>query len=94
MAERRSRRLCRGTIESITVPPVTGAPSFSAMVTVSAEDDAALRIRLVWLGQRRVAGISAGTELDFEGMMSTVDGMATVYNPRYEIVCRQERNDD
>ncbi|WP_051441571.1 hypothetical protein [Arthrobacter sp. H14] len=49
------------------------------------------RIRLIWIGQRQIAGISAGTDLEFEGMVSLVDGIPTIYNPRYEINCRQER---
>ncbi|GAB3524916.1 hypothetical protein GCM10027402_21080 [Arthrobacter monumenti] len=49
------------------------------------------RIRLIWIGQRQIAGIAAGTDLEFEGMVSLVDGTPTIYNPRYEIICRQER---
>lgn len=49
------------------------------------------RIRLIWIGQRQIAGIAAGTALEFEGMVSVVDGAPTIYNPRYEIIRRQER---
>lgn len=94
LAERRSRQISRGTIASITVPPTTAAPSFSAMVSAPSAAGTVRRVQLIWLGQRRVAGISAGTELKFEGMVSSVDGMDTIYNPRYEIVCRQESNDE
>lgn len=48
------------------------------------------RVRLVWLGQRQVKGINAGTQLRFEGMVSRVDGLPTIYNPRYEIISQQE----
>jgi hypothetical protein len=48
------------------------------------------RVRLVWLGQRQVKGIKAGTQLRFEGMVSRVDGLPTIYNPRYEIISQQE----
>lgn len=48
------------------------------------------RIRLIWIGQRQIAGIAAGTDLEFEGMVSLVDGIPTIYNPRYEIISRQE----
>ncbi|MFI5085308.1 MAG: hypothetical protein ACHP7K_05205 [Actinomycetales bacterium] len=48
------------------------------------------RIRLVWLGRRRVPGIEAGTAVRFEGMVSMRDGLPTMYNPRYEIIGKQE----
>ncbi len=82
----RFRAKYRGTINSITVPPAAAAPSFSAVVLAPPE-----RIRLIWIGQRRIAGIAAGTALEFEGMVSLVDGASTIYNPRYEIIRPQER---
>ncbi|HEV7166606.1 MAG TPA: hypothetical protein VGN49_01410 [Micrococcaceae bacterium] len=48
------------------------------------------RVRLIWLGRRRVPGISAGTQLRFEGMVAVRDGLPTIYNPRYEIIGKQE----
>lgn len=48
------------------------------------------RVRLVWLGQRTVPGIEAGTELRFEGMVARREGMPTVFNPRYEIIGKAE----
>lgn len=86
-----------GYVESVTLVPVTEPPRFTAMV----EDmgDAyrepgsrapRSRVRLVWVGQRRVPGVDAGTRLAFEGMVSMVAGYPTVYNPRYEIIGRPE----
>jgi len=48
------------------------------------------RVRLIWMGRRRVPGISAGTQLRFEGMVAVRDGLPTIFNPRYEIIGRQE----
>ncbi|MET3142231.1 MULTISPECIES: hypothetical protein [unclassified Arthrobacter] len=48
------------------------------------------RLRVVWLGRRRVPGIAAGTELRLEGMLSQSHGLPTMFNPRYEILSRQE----
>lgn len=48
------------------------------------------RVRLIWLGRRRVPGISAGTQLRFEGMVAVRDGLPTIFNPRYEIIGKQE----
>jgi hypothetical protein len=48
------------------------------------------RLRVVWLGRRRVPGIEAGSELRLEGMLTLRDGLPTMFNPRYEILSRQE----
>lgn len=48
------------------------------------------RLRVVWLGRRRIPGIDAGTELRLQGMVTVRDGLPTMFNPRYEIVARQE----
>ncbi|MBP3036780.1 OB-fold nucleic acid binding domain-containing protein [Arthrobacter sp. zg-ZUI100] len=93
----RGRVYSGGYVQSITVVPATEPPRFTAMV----EDPGAAyrdplsrkpvaRVRLVWVGQRRVPGVEAGTRLAFEGMVSTVDSYPTIYNPRYEIIGRPE----
>lgn len=48
------------------------------------------RLRVVWLGRRRVPGIEAGAELRLEGRLSRSQGLPTMFNPRYEILSRQE----
>ncbi|MDR7083901.1 hypothetical protein J2X01_003201 [Arthrobacter ginsengisoli] len=48
------------------------------------------RLRVVWLGRRRVPGIDAGTELRLQGMVTVRDGLPTMFNPRYEILSHQE----
>jgi hypothetical protein len=48
------------------------------------------RLRVVWLGRRRVPGIDAGIEVRLEGMVTQSQGMPTMFNPRYEILSRQE----
>lgn len=48
------------------------------------------RLRVTWLGRRRVPGIVAGVELRLEGMLTLRDGQPTMFNPRYEILSRQE----
>ncbi|MGO1885375.1 MAG: hypothetical protein ACTH3G_08450 [Citricoccus sp.] len=44
------------------------------------------RIRLVWIGQRRVPGITAGRWLRIEGFLSVHQDLPTVFNPRYELL--------
>jgi hypothetical protein len=48
------------------------------------------RLRVVRLGRRRIPGVDAGTELRLEGMVTMRDGLPTIFNPRYEILSRQE----
>jgi len=48
------------------------------------------RLRVVWLGRRRIPGIDAGTELRLQGMVTVRDGLPTMFNPRYAILSRQE----
>ncbi|MEO9248913.1 hypothetical protein ABDK96_14610 [Citricoccus nitrophenolicus] len=44
------------------------------------------RIRLVWIGQRRVPGITAGRWLRVEGFLSVHQDLPTIFNPRYELL--------
>ena len=48
------------------------------------------RLRVVWLGRRRVPGVEPGCELRLQGMLTLRDGLPTMFNPRYEILSRQE----
>lgn len=48
------------------------------------------RLRVVWLGRRRIPGVGAGTELRLQGMVTVRDGLPTMFNPRYEILSPQE----
>jgi hypothetical protein len=51
---------------------------------------AADRLRVIWLGRRRIPGVRAGLELRLEGMVTIRDGLPTMFNPRYEILSRKE----
>lgn len=94
----RGRVLCQGHIESVTFVPADRTAEFSAIVS---EDDAGYRpagagrtrpprLRIVWLGRRRVPGIEAGAQIRVEGMLARGKDMPTIFNPRYEILSRQE----
>ncbi|MEA5454277.1 hypothetical protein SPF06_06015 [Sinomonas sp. JGH33] len=81
-----------GVIRSVTFVPPSEAPSFSAVIE-SGDAPRAGRgpaVRLIWLGRRRLRGISAGTALRFSGMLSTHRGEPTIYNPRYEILAKED----
>ena len=91
--------LCHGFIESVTFLPTNESPAFTAIVTDPEEQRAwqraplrarEKRLRVVWLGRRRVPGIEAGTEVRVEGMLAQSHGLPTIFNPRYEIMSSQE----
>ncbi|WP_026554261.1 OB-fold nucleic acid binding domain-containing protein [Arthrobacter sp. 35W] len=93
----RGRAVCGGFIDSVTILPAALAPQFSAIVTDRDKYDHGAakagenhRVRLVWLGRRRVPGIVPGVRLRLEGMVSMRDGLPTIFNPRYEIIGKQE----
>ncbi|MGG5172812.1 hypothetical protein ACQR35_11670 [Pseudarthrobacter sp. J1738] len=94
----RGRARCRGYIESVTFAPWTATPVFTAIVVDLDEGKTANelktkrtnRVKLVWLGRRRVRGIDPGTQIRFEGMVSHNDSIPTIFNPRYEILAHQE----
>ena len=48
-------------------------------------DDGSGRIRLVWMGQRRIAGIETGRPLSVEGVLGTHRGRRAIFNPRYQL---------
>ena len=83
----RGRVLCQGFIESVTYVPASQVASFTATVT---DHEGRGRLRVIWLGRRRVPGIDAGTEVRLQGMLTLREGIATMFNPRYEILSRQE----
>ncbi|KNH12127.1 hypothetical protein ACU18_18800 [Arthrobacter sp. ZBG10] len=94
----KGRVLCRGRIESVTYFPADRTAAFTAIMSdaepprpgSTATAGRRARLRVVWLGRRRVPGIEAGTELRLEGMLSRSEGLPTIFNPRYEILSHQE----
>ncbi|MFF2677617.1 hypothetical protein ACFVRT_13645 [Arthrobacter koreensis] len=93
----RGRAHSTGYVESVTLVPADSAPRFTAVVADlqgayrdPAAAQARRRVRLVWIGQRRIPGMVAGTQVAFEGMVSSVAGQPTIFNPRYEIIGRPE----
>ncbi len=42
-------------------------------------------VLLVWLGRRRITGISPGRSIAVEGRIGVHDGHRVLYNPRYEL---------
>ncbi|MCP9000238.1 hypothetical protein NFC73_10905 [Pseudarthrobacter sp. RMG13] len=94
----RGRVVCQGHIESVTYMPADRNAAFTAIVSdpdvretgAKPVQGTGGRLRVVWLGRRRVPGIEAGTVVRLEGMLSQSQGLPTMFNPRYEILSRQE----
>ncbi|MDQ5861453.1 MAG: hypothetical protein M3536_04230 [Actinomycetota bacterium] len=94
----RGRVVCHGHIESVTYMPADQNAAFTAIVSdpdtrqsgIKRAQGKGGRLRVVWLGRRRVPGIAAGTEVRLMGMLSQSHGLPTMFNPRYEILSRQE----
>lgn len=97
---RRGRFAGSGFVERVTILPRSAAPHFSATVAMQYDRsttgqqpaNADSHVQLVWTGQRRIPGIDPGVSLAFEGMVSIVDGIPTIHNPRYEIIGRPEES--
>ncbi|YCI93880.1 hypothetical protein M1D51_13020 [Arthrobacter sp. R3-55] len=98
----RGRAVCTGFIESVTHQPPGNQPFFSAVVvdtlgpgshqgnTAGGVRKPYDRLRVIWLGRTRVPGIEAGVQLSLNGMVTQLDGLPAMFNPRYEILSRQE----
>ncbi|MDQ0826323.1 hypothetical protein QFZ60_002496 [Arthrobacter sp. B2I5] len=94
----KGRVMCQGHVESVTFVPADRNPEFSAILSEDDADRPATgprrgrppRLRVVWLGRHRVPGIEAGAQIRVEGMLARGKDMPTIFNPRYEILSRQE----
>ncbi|PJI85703.1 OB-fold nucleic acid binding domain-containing protein [Luteimicrobium subarcticum] len=76
----RTRGQVSGVVRSVTMRPREGAPALGAELY-----DGTGTLDLVWLGRRRIAGIEPGRRVRVEGLVCTIDGRRTMYNPRYEL---------
>lgn len=76
----RERVQVQGTLRTVTLRPRGGVPALEAELY-----DGSGSIFLVWLGRRRIGGISPGRTLRVEGRIGTQEGNRVMYNPRYEI---------
>ena len=87
----RGRIAHRGYVESMTILPPAQAPAFAVTVVdhpapPGGRRSAVPHLRLVFVGQRRVTGLVAGSRISYEGMVAPIDQVPTVFNPRYEIL--------
>jgi len=69
-----------GSLTAVTLRPHGGVCTLEAEL-----DDGSGTVRLIWLGQRRIAGITPGRAMKVEGRLSCRQGQPVLYNPRYEL---------
>lgn len=87
----RGRIAHRGYVESMTILPPQQAPAFIVTIVDQQAPPGGRRgavphLHLIFMGQRRVPGLVAGSRLHYEGMVATIDSVPTIFNPRYEIL--------
>ncbi len=76
----RQRVIVQGTLRTVTLRPRGGVPALEVELY-----DGTDSINLVWLGRRRIGGITPGRGLRVEGRIGVQDGMRIMYNPRYDL---------
>lgn len=70
-----------GTITAVTLRPRATVPALVAEVF-----DGSRSVQLVWLGRRSIRGIDPGAYVKATGLICHPAGVATVYNPAYELL--------
>jgi len=77
----RERVVLRGTLRTVTLRPRGGVPALEAELF-----DGSGVITIVWLGRRRIVGISPGVSMQVQGRIGCHDDVRVMYNPRYELI--------
>ncbi|MDQ2755545.1 MAG: OB-fold nucleic acid binding domain-containing protein [Actinomycetota bacterium] len=80
LPNREQAKVC-GVVRSVTMRPRSDAPALVCELY-----DGSRALHLVWLGRREIAGINPGVSLRASGRVSYYRGVATIFNPFYEIV--------
>ncbi|MFT4289444.1 MAG: OB-fold nucleic acid binding domain-containing protein [Nocardioides sp.] len=71
----------RGVLRTVTLRPRGGVPALEAELF-----DGTGTLMVVWLGRRRIAGVTPGRSVQVAGRIGVHDGVRTLYNPRYELM--------
>ncbi len=70
-----------GEVRSVRIVPRAGADAVEATIS-----DGRGYVTAVFLGRRKIAGISPGRRIRLEGVVSRSDGAQLVFNPVYTLV--------
>lgn len=94
----RGRVRLHGYLESVTYPSPAGAPLFAARLVPevappSGRHGAGEHVKLLWVGQRRVAGIEPGTWVRCSGLLTREAEEPVLYDPRYEILAEDTEDE-
>jgi hypothetical protein len=76
----RERVIVQGTLRTVTLRPRGGVPALEAELY-----DGSGSISVIWLGRRRIGGISPGRGIRVVGRIGVQDGQRVMYNPRYDL---------
>jgi hypothetical protein len=75
------RNVCvTGTIKSVTLKSLAGAPSLEADIY-----DGTGSVTAIFLGRRRICGIETGRSIVLRGRITEREEQRIIYNPRYEL---------
>lgn len=69
-----------GTLRTVTLRPRGAAAALEAELY-----DGSGTVTLIWLGQRRIGGVTPGRQLTVHGRVGMQAGQRVLYNPRYEL---------
>ena len=78
LAKDRDLVAIEGILKTVTLRPRGGVPALEAELF-----DGSGVLTLVWLGRRRIAGITPGRGIRVMGRVGVHDGHRVMYNPRY-----------
>lgn len=70
-----------GSLQTVTLRPRGGVPALEAELF-----DGTGSIVLIWLGRRRITGITPGRSMRVKGRIGLNDGVRVIFNPRYELL--------
>lgn len=79
-AELRRPARVGGVVRSVRIVPRAGADALEVTV-----HDGRANATAVFLGRRKINGISPGRRLVLEGVLARDDGRRVLYNPRYTL---------
>ena len=69
-----------GVLKSVTIRPRAGVPAVHAELY-----DGSGVLHLVWLGRRRIEGITAGRSITVSGRLACENDEKLLFNPKYQL---------
>lgn len=80
----RTRSSVSGVLRAVTFRPAQDKPVFVGQLF-----DGTGTVDLIWIGQRRVAGLHPGTHLRAQGVVVAGQVRPCIYNPAYELLAEE-----